>query len=124
MEELLKARVSHLSLQCLCSRAIVGEGLVYVRVLPPRVVEYVSWHQGDVPGKSRHLECVEGGGKEEEGEGVLREFGAKLGMKKPSPVLVNGGGHWKEVVGEAGAENGFMLPHPPNLRQSSDRSHD
>ena len=36
-----------LSLQCLASRAVVKYCNGYASVLPPRLIEYVSWHEGD-----------------------------------------------------------------------------
>ena len=36
-----------LSLQCLASRAVVRYCNGYASVLPPRLIEYVSWHEGD-----------------------------------------------------------------------------
>ena len=45
--ELQKSLPQFLSLQCLASRAIVRYFNGYANVLPPRLIEYVSWHEGD-----------------------------------------------------------------------------
>lgn len=46
--ELQKSVTQFLSLQCLASRAVVRHCNGYSAILPPRLVEYVSWHQGDM----------------------------------------------------------------------------
>ena len=46
--ELQKSLPQFLSLQCLASRAVVRHFNGYANVLPPRLIEYVSWHGGDV----------------------------------------------------------------------------
>lgn len=98
LEELNNARMPHLSLQCLSARGIAEHGLRYVGVLPQRVVEFVSWHHGEM-------------GHEPSREGD---------KTKGSVTLVNGnckvggaGGGSGMMVGSA--SNGFVLPHPHKL---------
>ena len=45
--ELQKSATQFLSLQCLASRAVVKYCNGYASILPPRLIEYVSWHEGD-----------------------------------------------------------------------------
>ena len=45
--EIQKYLPQYLSLQCLASRAVVKYCDGYAAVLPPRLIEYVSWHEGD-----------------------------------------------------------------------------
>ena len=45
--ELQKSISQFLSLQCLASRAVVKHCNGYASVLPQRLIEYVSWHEGD-----------------------------------------------------------------------------
>ena len=47
--ELQKSLTQFLSLQCLASRAVVKYYSGYATILPPRLIEYVSWHEGDGP---------------------------------------------------------------------------
>ncbi len=47
VDELSKASGVHLSLQCLSARVIVECRVPYVGILPQRVVDFVSWHEGD-----------------------------------------------------------------------------
>lgn len=48
VQELEKASVRQLSLQCLASGAVVKNGVDYVSILPRKLVEYVSWHESDM----------------------------------------------------------------------------
>lgn len=50
IEELTKVCGSHVSLQCLASQAIGKYGIQYIGILPQRVVDFVTWHVGDVGG--------------------------------------------------------------------------
>ena len=44
VSELSKASTKHMSLQCLASRALVHYSIDYARILPPQLVQFVSWH--------------------------------------------------------------------------------
>lgn len=45
---LREATVRHTTLQCLASKAVVREGLDYVKVLPPQVANFVAKHEADL----------------------------------------------------------------------------
>ena len=103
LEELTNAKMHHLSLQCLSARVIVEQGLKYVGILPHRVVEFVTWHQGDCREVSVH-ELSKNGEKSS-------QAGSKV---EGSVTLVNG----SCKVGGATA-NGIVLTHPQNFKQGT-----
>ena len=45
--ELQRSLPQFLSLQCLASRSVVRYFNGYANILPPRLIEYVSWHEGE-----------------------------------------------------------------------------
>lgn len=107
MEELMVARVAHMSLQCLASRVIVEHGIRFVGILPQRVVEYVSWHKGDEGG-------AEGGASRE------KIKSASLVTDTVCKVVGVGGG---SGLAAAAASNGFVLPHPHEFSLNSTPQH-
>ncbi len=48
VEVLMSAVTNHLSLQCLASRALIQNNIEYSKVLPPRLIKFVSWHEHDL----------------------------------------------------------------------------
>lgn len=52
LAELLSATTNHLSLQCLASRALIENNIDYSRVLPSRLIKFVSWHEHDLKNPS------------------------------------------------------------------------
>ncbi len=48
VEVLMSASTNHLSLQCLASRALIQNGIEYSKVLPTRLIKFVSWHEHDL----------------------------------------------------------------------------
>ena len=52
--ELATASTNHLSLQCLASRALIQNNIDYCRVLPSRLIKFVSWHEHDLKSSDKH----------------------------------------------------------------------
>ena len=46
-QELEKASLQYVSLQCLASRAVASHGIQYADILPQSLVQFVSWHESD-----------------------------------------------------------------------------
>ena len=94
VDVLSKASCSHVTLQCLASQAVVKYGIQYAKVLPPRVVDFVSWHEGDMWSEGQHVPRAKGSGAVGKGSVVANS------------CLVTG------------KTNGFVLTHPPVLNSN------
>lgn len=55
VDNLGKVLGSHVTLQCLASQAIAKYGIPYAGVLPQRVADFVSWHEGDTWSEGQHV---------------------------------------------------------------------
>lgn len=125
LDELMKVSGNHISLQCLSARVIAECGVPYVGVLPQRIIDFVSWHEGEGSGG-----CI-GGGTDHRGATPLSKKRTGLAGEAasvsvvtngctvgPNGVVAGGGG-----VGGAsgGGANGFVHLPPPSNNFNSNR---
>lgn len=106
LDELTQVSGLHISLQCLASQVLTRHKVRYVGILPQRIVQFVSWHEGD--------------GMAQEFREMQQNHKTKLLQGSVTLVTCNGCmvGGTGEVGGAGGAANGFVLTNPHSLNSN------
>lgn len=124
IEELVKASITNMSLQCLASQVVVRHSLQYATILPSRIVEFVSWHEGDNSTiEHAHVQATNQSSKAMLAIGAGVKAFSVASRNGENSVIV-GGPAGAQMMGSRGhgarAASGsqFVLTHPPHLNSN------